>query len=286
MHHTEVAVLGMVFALDAPSAMIDTIVAAVRSRCHVTSATKPPAVTYEIRTKGDGYELVRITATECESVAVEQTGHDLGELIADDLHRSVAEDQDRLLLVHAGAVEWNGIGIVIPGRSRSGKSTLTAALIGAGARYLSDELAPIDSDGLVHPYPRQLSLRDETGVGRPTPAEDLGAATADRACPVRVMVDTCFVAGETFFPTVSSGAATLLRLIDNTIVARSRPEHTMRVVARLGDEVQTLTSPRGDADVAAAVILRFVDREFSTPVVDEAKGESYAGGPGSVSPVP
>src|SRR5262245_100418 len=47
----------------------------------------------------------------------------------------------RLAFVHAGVVGWRGKAIVIPGFSHSGKSTLTAALVRAGATDWSDKSA-------------------------------------------------------------------------------------------------------------------------------------------------
>lgn len=41
-----------------------------------------------------------------------------------------------LLFVHAGVVGWHNRAIVIPGQSFSGKTTLVAALVKAGATYL------------------------------------------------------------------------------------------------------------------------------------------------------
>src|SRR3954447_3175217 len=67
------------------------------------------------------------------------------------------------LFVHAGVVGWQGKAILIPGRSFSGKTTLVKALIEAGATYYSDEFAILDRQGLVHPYPLPLALRDGAG---------------------------------------------------------------------------------------------------------------------------
>jgi hypothetical protein len=53
----------------------------------------------------------------------------------------VAEGAPRHAFVHAGVVGWRGRAMVIPRSSHSGKSTLAAALIRAGATYYSDEYA-------------------------------------------------------------------------------------------------------------------------------------------------
>src|ERR1700722_12844727 len=80
-----------------------------------------------------------------------------------DLQLYTAEMASDRLFVHAGVVGWQGKAILLPGRSYSGKSTLVAALLQAGATYYSDEYALLDARGRVHPYPKPLSLRSPTG---------------------------------------------------------------------------------------------------------------------------
>src|ERR671929_229610 len=86
---------------------------------------------------------------------------------------------------HAGVVGWQGRAILIPGRSFSGKSTLVAALVRAGATYYSDEFAVLDERGRVHPFPKKLSMRLE-GSARPrfAPVEELGGRRG--TTPLRV----------------------------------------------------------------------------------------------------
>src|ERR1051326_6942658 len=76
--------------------------------------------------------------------------HELYQILESDLQLHVAEMARRCLFVHAGVVGWGGRALVIPGRSFSGKSTLVAALVRAGATYYSDEYAVFDAQGRVH----------------------------------------------------------------------------------------------------------------------------------------
>src|SRR6201989_340392 len=62
-------------------------------------------------------------------------------VLESDLRLYVAERARRRVFVHAGAVGWRGRAILIPGRSFSGKTTLVAELVKAGAKYYSDEYA-------------------------------------------------------------------------------------------------------------------------------------------------
>jgi hypothetical protein len=88
------------------------------------------------------------------------------EIVLSDLELWVAEHARRHVFVHAGCVVVDGRAILMPGRSMSGKTSLTAALIRAGASYWSDEYAVLDSRGSVRPYPRRLAIRPYDG-GRP-----------------------------------------------------------------------------------------------------------------------
>jgi HprK-related kinase A len=69
----------------------------------------------------------------------------------------------RFLLVHAAVLERQGRALLLPGPSGVGKSTLCAALIARGWRLLSDEVAMVrPRDGLLQPYPRPISLKNES----------------------------------------------------------------------------------------------------------------------------
>jgi HprK-related kinase A len=59
-------------------------------------------------------------------------------------------------------VERNGGALLLPGRPGAGKSTLCAALVLAGWRLLSDELALVDpKDGRVRALARPISLKND-----------------------------------------------------------------------------------------------------------------------------
>jgi hypothetical protein len=77
-----------------------------------------------------------------------------------DVNRSAAEASGSHLLFHAGALEADGLGVLLPGSSGSGKSTLSAALAQEGLGYLSDELVAFDhrADVLL-PYPKPITLK-------------------------------------------------------------------------------------------------------------------------------
>jgi len=65
-----------------------------------------------------------------------------------------------LVAVHAAAVGAGERGVLLPGATGSGKSTLTAALIGAGFTYLTDELTLLMPEpGRIRPAPVSLGLK-------------------------------------------------------------------------------------------------------------------------------
>ena len=78
--------------------------------------------------------------------------------------QAMIDENDRFLLVHAGAVVTPaGKGVLFPAASGSGKTTMVTALIRAGFGFLSDELAVIEpGTGRIHPFPRALNLKDGT----------------------------------------------------------------------------------------------------------------------------
>ena len=68
----------------------------------------------------------------------------------------------RHLLLHASTVERDGRALLMTGHSGSGKSTLSALLGERGWRFMGDEFALLDLDsGLLHPFPRLVSLKNE-----------------------------------------------------------------------------------------------------------------------------
>ena len=67
------------------------------------------------------------------------------------------------LLLHAGAVERNGIGLLLPAMPGSGKSTLTAALSRRGYRLLSDEFGVLRlNDRKMVAMLRPVALKNES----------------------------------------------------------------------------------------------------------------------------
>ncbi|MEO7556114.1 MAG: hypothetical protein ABIV94_05865 [Acidimicrobiales bacterium] len=173
----------------------------------------------------------------------------------------MAEFAPAHVFVHAGAVAWNGRGVVIPGASYTGKSTLVAELVRAGATYLSDEYAVFDPSGRLHPYAKPLSLRRSDGLQVDHSVESLGGSAGRESVELAVVISAPFaepVAGWTASE-VSCGQGVLL-LLENAIAARRSAE---RCVSALGMAVQgavTLCGPRGDAALAVPRIVERLEK--------------------------
>jgi HprK-related kinase A len=79
------------------------------------------------------------------------------------MNLQMALGQRRFLLLHAASVERDGKALILTGHSGAGKSTLAALLGERGWRLLGDEFALLDpEDGSLHPFPRAVSLKNES----------------------------------------------------------------------------------------------------------------------------
>jgi hypothetical protein len=172
------------------------------------------------------------------------------------LHFGVALMARRKLFVHAGVVGWRGRTIVIPGRSLSGKTSLVVALLRAGATYYSDEYAVFDGEGLVHPFPKPLSLRrGDAGPPERCPVEALGGRPGTKPIPMGLVALSVYQAGARWRPRTLSRGRGVLSLLDNTVLARARPKEALAILERAVEGTSILKSKRGEAcDVVESLL--------------------------------
>ncbi|MFN7925179.1 MAG: hypothetical protein U0Q16_34095 [Bryobacteraceae bacterium] len=212
-------------------------------------------VTYSLWRDDAGFRLVRNGAR----IGMHASEIELLDHFRSRLHETVALHSPHVF-VHAGVVAIGGRLVAIPGVSCAGKSTLVAELVRRGATYYSDEYAVLDERGLVHPYPKPLSLRQPSGPPRLTPVGDLGGRVGRRSLPLKLVAMVRYRAGKQWSVRAMSPAETLFALLENTLVARSRPEAVLPVLARAAEGASGLRGVRGEAGEAIAEIAQFMNQ--------------------------
>jgi hypothetical protein len=176
------------------------------------------------------------------------------------LHLRVADEARQRVFVHAGVVGWRGGVIVIPGRSRSGKSTLVAALLEAGASYYSDEFAVLDRRGRVFPYPVPLAVRNgKNGPAVRTPAAALERPAPSRPAPMALVIVTRYRRGAQWRPRRLSPGKAALELLNHTVPARRAPTRVMDTLCQAVANAVVLKGVRGDAH---ETVERILSREW------------------------
>src|SRR5438270_1934455 len=195
---SDAAVVARLFELLPPGWKISRAAAVERLYSLATGgACARPGVRRYILLYGDAERLAR-TLDLTEAL----------DALESDLKLYVAEAARRRVFVHAGVVGWRGRAILIPGRSFTGKTTLVAELVRAGADYYSDEYAVLDDAGLVHPYARPLALRreGEPGAREKVSAGSLGGREGTRPLKVCMVVFSRYEPGARWRPrTLSPG---------------------------------------------------------------------------------
>lgn len=179
-----------------------------------------------------------------------------------DLRIFVAEFAKHRVFVHAGVVGWKGRAIVIPGRSYSGKSTLVAELVRAGATYYSDEYAVFDSRGRVHPFSKPIELRDE-GEYKQSKIEvtDLGGHPGTKPLTVGLVLMTQFKDGARWRPRKLTAGKGVLELLFNTVSARRNPERALATLQRVTAQADVWKGVRGHATEVVPAMLERMEQK-------------------------
>jgi hypothetical protein len=206
---------------------------------------------------------------------------DLGqafEVLESEIRQSVAAAARRHTFVHAGVVGWGGRAVLVPGRSRSGKTTLVAELVKAGALYYSDEFAVLDARGRVHPFAKSLSIREggcvHHEVVRRRHAEELGGSRGERPLPVGLVVLARYRPGAAWRPVELTQGQAVLEMLAHTVPARLRPEASLVALERAVAGATVLKGERGEAgDVAASVLRSMEEAERTSRVRAGARGK-------------
>jgi len=176
----------------------------------------------------------------------------------------VAENAENRVFVHAGVVGWKGKAVVLPGSSHRGKTTLVTELIRNGADYYSDEYAIFDHLGLVHPFPRDLTVRGagtefyETSV-RP---QSLGAKIGEVPINVGAVLLTEFRKNSKWKPQIIRTGEGILQTIPHTIPLHADTKFSLKVLNIAFKRAIIAKSFRGDAKTEVVKILSFLDKHL------------------------
>ena len=177
------------------------------------------------------------------------------------LRLRVAEYAEDWVFVHAGVVAWNSQAVIVPAPSHKGKTTLVAELIKNGAEYYSDEYALLDKSGLVHPFPRDLSIRgpENGGRGRLIPPELLGRVGRK---PIRAgaILFTEYKKGAKWAPRELTIGQGIMETIPHSIPIHLDPKFSLEVLNNAYKGAIIAKSFRGDVRSASPKILGFLDK--------------------------
>lgn len=188
-------------------------------------------------------------------------GIDLGfalELLEGQIRMYVGLNAPNRIFVHAGVVAHRGAAIVMPGLSFAGKTTLVLAMVRAGATYYSDDYAVIDEAGLVHPYPKPLSVRDEEQVQTDQAVERFGGVAGAEPLRIGAVAFAEYRPGAQWQPNELSPGQGLLAMLENTLSIRARSEEAMTVLRRALSGAVILAGERGEAEKITQQLLDLV----------------------------
>lgn len=173
---------------------------------------------------------------------------DILDALEQDARFFVAGHARGRIFVHAAVVGWNGRAIVMPGRTMSGKTTLAAAFVRAGAIYYSDEYAVLDDRGFVHPYAKPLSMRSaEDGYTQTDyPVEAIGGRAGTKPLRIGTILITEYSKAAQWRPRPLSRGMGAMSLLANTFGVRARPERTINVLWKAVTNASVYKSSRGE----------------------------------------
>jgi hypothetical protein len=189
-------------------------------------------------------------------------------LLDSQLRIEIARRASDWTFIHAGCVAVGERALVLPGLSFAGKTTLVKALIEQGATYLSDEYAPLDAEGRVHPYPKPLSIRppgaQRTAVPvatTETAAVALGAEVGERAVEVGLIAALRYVPGAPWDPEPLTPSQGALVLLSHSARVRDQPERALAAARDAARDAVSLEGSRGEVHEVAGILLDLLGAE-------------------------
>lgn len=266
----------------------------MRSFLDCEETTREPDVTFSLvvasplgGTKNEGYhyfyrndDLVRKTKDYWKLIRILEW----------QLSVFLTEEVIDFVLLHSGAVAKDGAGIILPGSSRSGKSSLTMTLLLRGYDYLSDEIAVIaTSTGKVCPFPKPLSCRDislfpelvkkpyiwfgprkatpksskqESGSSTPVwfaHSEDIRSGSIGSSMPIKYIIFPTHTPGDTCqLQPISKGRA-MRGLINHTVNFHRLGKNGLKFLGRMVGEAESFTLVGSGLQATSNLITQLVE---------------------------
>jgi hypothetical protein len=256
--HRTVSTYGVCLSLTAPDTrLLDLMTTRLPPRWE-GDALPPADRTYDLASRAEGIQGGGFALSADGCGLVQGTLDAALDMLDADVQTYVAEMAPDHVFLHAGALGWKGRAIVVPGRSRSGKTTLVAELLRAGATYYSDEFAVLDAGGRVHPYPGPLSMRREGGASLRVKPRDLGSVAGSEPLPIGLIVLSEYRAGGVWRPDTLSAGRAVLEMIAHTVSIRRQPAAAMLSLQLAAAGARVLQGERGEAAPLALKLLEEV----------------------------
>ena len=227
-------------------------------------------------TKGTRPETISLS---CQGRVV-RTNADRGDLLFLLEEHITVELQRRradLFFLHAAAIDWQGIALLLVAESGSGKSTTTWGLLHHAFHYLSDELSPVDLNTMrVLPYPHALCLKRDPPppYALPPNAIRLGrtihlpvdALPGPTVLGPRVLGGVVFVthSPDSQAPEIRSigRAEASARLYVGALNALAHPNQGLQAVVRITQHLPCFALSSSDLSATCAVMCSAVGKIF------------------------
>lgn len=194
----------------------------------------------------------------------------------------LAEKVDQALLLHSGAVARGNAGVLLPGPSGSGKSSLSLALVQSGCSYFSDEIGVVDpGTGELHPFPKPVSIKnisifpelaqcperwlgpddsEASGVSYLHP-EDLLPGAVGRQAAIKYIIFPTYHAGRNSRLVPLDASLALKELITNSINLPALGNQGFHRLASLARQARCFALESGDLAESVELINRLIDTE-------------------------
>jgi HprK-related kinase A len=194
----------------------------------------------------------------------------------------LADRVDQALLLHSGAVARGNTGVLLPGPSGSGKSSLSLALVQSGCRYFSDEIGVVDPDtSELLPFPKPVNIKNTSIfpdlAQRPdlwlgpdnfqTPGvwylhpEDLSPGSLGSQATVQYIIFPTYQSGQTSQLVPLDPGAALKELITNSINLPALGNRGFHGLASLARQARCFSLESGDLVESVELINRLIDTE-------------------------